>query len=142
LTGSPEVAEDLLQDVCVRFLAADPPTMTERETVSYLYTIATRLTWDRWRRARVERDWERALPPPDPVQPDPAGARRDVEAALAEIRPRDRALLWLAHVEGRPHREIADIVGIAPGSVRVLLFRARRRLARVLAERGLTPEGS
>ena len=40
--------------------------------------------------------------------------------------------LWLAHVEGIEHKAIAEIVDVRPGSVRVLLFRARQRLARLL----------
>jgi len=38
----------------------------------------------------------------------------------------------LAHLEALDHRAIADLVGAHPASVRVLLFRARRRLARAL----------
>ena len=56
------------------------------------------------------------------------------------IAPRERALLWLAYGEGRPHREIAGILDVAELSVRVLLFRARRKLAKILEERGLGPE--
>jgi RNA polymerase sigma-70 factor (ECF subfamily) len=60
-----------------------------------------------------------------------------VERCLRELKPRERALLWLAHVEGADHREIAAVLGVAEPSVRVLLFRARRRLAAVLEKRGL-----
>jgi hypothetical protein len=42
---------------------------------------------------------------------------------------RERQLLWLAYVEGASHKEIADCTGLKAGSVRLLLFRARRRLA-------------
>jgi hypothetical protein len=38
-------------------------------------------------------------------------------------------LLWLAHVEGSEHREIAEALGLKAASVPVLLFRARRKLA-------------
>jgi RNA polymerase sigma-70 factor (ECF subfamily) len=53
---------------------------------------------------------------------------------LALMRPRDRQLLWLAHAEGYSHREIAEITGLASASVRLLLFRARRKIARLLRE--------
>jgi RNA polymerase sigma-70 factor (ECF subfamily) len=53
---------------------------------------------------------------------------------LALMRPRDRQLLWLAHAEGYSHREIAEITGLASASVRLLLFRARRKIAHLLRE--------
>jgi DNA-directed RNA polymerase specialized sigma24 family protein len=42
--------------------------------------------------------------------------------------------VWLAYVEGYEHKEIAEIVGVKPASVRVLLMRARKRLADFLNE--------
>ena len=53
---------------------------------------------------------------------------------MARLRPRDRQLLWLAHAEGYSHREISEITGLGEASVRLLLFRARRKLARMLRE--------
>ena len=48
------------------------------------------------------------------------------------LKPRERAMLWLAYTEGSTHREIADTLGLTPRSVKLLLFRARRRLAGLL----------
>ena len=53
---------------------------------------------------------------------------------MAQMRPRDRQLLWLAHAEGYSHREIAEITGLREGSVRLLLYRARRKIARLLRQ--------
>jgi RNA polymerase sigma-70 factor (ECF subfamily) len=55
--------------------------------------------------------------------------------ALARMRPRDRQILWLAHAEGYSHREIAEITGLASASIRLMLFRARRKIARLLQNR-------
>src|SRR6266700_89375 len=49
-----------------------------------------------------------------------------------QLRPRERHLLWLAYVEGANHKEIADSTGLRTGSVKLLLFRARRKLANML----------
>jgi RNA polymerase sigma-70 factor (ECF subfamily) len=57
---------------------------------------------------------------------------------MARLKPRDRALLWLAYGQGASHREIADVVGVGHASVKPLLFRARRKLAGLL---GRTPRG-
>ena len=54
--------------------------------------------------------------------------------ALAKLRPRDRQLLWLAHAENYSHSEIAQITGLATPSIRLLLFRARRKIARILRQ--------
>lgn len=141
MTGSSEMADDVLQDAYVRYLGADVPEgMTEGQTMSYLYTTATRLVYDRWRRERTERRWEERVVMDEAREPEKVGLRRDVEEALDRLAPRDRALLWLAYAEGRAHREIAKIMDVKEMSVRVLLFRARKRLAAILEERGLTPE--
>jgi len=54
--------------------------------------------------------------------------------AMAQMRPRDRQLLWLAHAEGYSHREIAEVTGLGCASVRLLLFRARRKIAKLLGD--------
>lgn len=143
MTSDTDLADDVLQDTYVRFLAADVPPMTTEQTMSYLYTIATRLVYDRWRRRSTERRWwerEATAGAEGAALPEPLGLRRDVDAALTRLSPRDRALVWLAYAEGRSHREIAAILEVGEKSVRVMLFRARRRLAKVLDECGLTPE--
>lgn len=53
---------------------------------------------------------------------------------------RDGQLLWLAYVEGFSHREIAPLIGVQENSVRVLLLRARERVAALLTAEGLGPE--
>jgi RNA polymerase sigma-70 factor (ECF subfamily) len=40
--------------------------------------------------------------------------------------------LWLAYAQGSSHKEIAESLGLRAGSVKLLLFRARRRLAALL----------
>jgi DNA-directed RNA polymerase specialized sigma24 family protein len=45
--------------------------------------------------------------------------------------------LWLAYVEGENHQEIANALGLARGSVKVLLFRARAKLKRLLTTAGV-----
>jgi RNA polymerase sigma-70 factor (ECF subfamily) len=41
-------------------------------------------------------------------------------------------MLWLAYAEGASHQEIAGAVGVQTGSIKALLYRARRKLAKVL----------
>ena len=58
--------------------------------------------------------------------------RLDLATAFSALRSRERALLWLAYSQGASHKEIAEVIGVGTGSVKALLFRARRRLAGLL----------
>ena len=51
---------------------------------------------------------------------------------MARLKPRERDLLWLAYGQGSTHEEIAGSLGLKTGSIKPLLFRARRRLAALL----------
>jgi len=134
VSGCRDVADDLLQESYCRFLAAKLPEMDAAESKSYLFKIATNLLRDRWPSREVpdvvgstRQSWE-----------DDPETRTDVRRAFEQLKPRERQLLWLAHVEGFDHREIARLTGLKVGSIRVLLFRARRELASVLEERSPT----
>ncbi len=63
------------------------------------------------------------------------------ESGLTEVfhqlKMQERALLWLAYVEGHQHTEIAEMLGLKSLSVRVLLFRARRKLVNLLKAKNL-----
>ena len=63
-----------------------------------------------------------------------------MERLFARLSVRERMLLWLAYVEGASHREIAGSMGIGENSVRVVLYRARKRLAGILEGHGWGPE--
>jgi RNA polymerase sigma-70 factor (ECF subfamily) len=133
-------ADDLLQETYYRFLRAHRSYESEAHRRNALFAIATNVARDRSRRRRVEPS---ALA--DPVPADvagPAGAassveqRYDLSRALEQLRPRDRGLLWLAYAHGWSHRELADALGLRVGSVKPLLFRARRKLATLLRREG------
>jgi RNA polymerase sigma-70 factor, ECF subfamily len=129
VSGRRDVADDLLQEAYCRFLARKPRGLDEEQTRRYLFRIATNLLRDRWRRRdEMEENEESEL----------AGAERDealqvdVRRVMGKLKPRERQLLWLAYVEGMNHAEIASVTGLNALSVRMLLFRARRRAAGLL----------
>jgi RNA polymerase sigma-70 factor (ECF subfamily) len=71
-----------------------------------------------------------------------AERRTDLGRAMARLRPREREMLWLAYAQGSNHRDIAGTLGVKTESVRLLLFRARRKLADLLrSDRSLTTRG-
>ena len=66
----------------------------------------------------------------------------DLRRAMTHLKPRERALLWLAYAQGSSHKEIAQSLGLRTGSVKLLLFRARRRLAALLGGARQETEGT
>jgi RNA polymerase sigma-70 factor (ECF subfamily) len=120
-------AEDLLQETFFRYLRAGY-TVTGEERTRVLFTIATNLARNRWSRNREDTTLDDSMPA---AEGDPI-ARIDLIAALNKLAPRERALLWLTCAEGYSHEEAAHITGVGRASVRVLLFRARRKLIRIL----------
>ncbi len=135
VSGDSALADDLTQESYLRFLCASRPDEGEVAHRKYLFRIGTNLLRDHWRRPRLTPIDE--LPESffaanfDSSQVD---SQVELGPALARLRPRDRQLLWLAHAEGYSHREIAEITGLASTSVRLLLFRGRRKMARLLRE--------
>jgi RNA polymerase sigma-70 factor, ECF subfamily len=139
--GSMDAADDILQEVFMRFLAKAPSDLSEPEMRGYLYRTAESLIIDRWRSSKRERarDLLAQAERREIVSPWDGD---DVHRALSQLKPQQRTLLWLAYVEEFDHREIAAAAGITERSVRVLLFRARKTLAKVLTLAGLGPEAA
>ena len=127
ITRTPDIAEDVLQETYCRFLTARLPEMDGRQTRNYLFRIATNLIRDRWRRSEETSGTDDLVE--TPVSAPRPERSLGVRQAFDRLKPRERQLLWLAYVEGSNHREIAEHTGLQPGSIRLLLFRARRKLA-------------
>lgn len=138
MTGDPRLADDLLQETYYRFLRATRAPADEAHRRNYLFRIATNLVHDTRRRPRVDAvPMKDGVEHADPRQADTAGgvaARVDLSRAMARLKPRERSLLWLAYAQGSSHKEIADALGLKAASIKLLLFRARRRLAALLGE--------
>lgn len=137
MTGDATLADDIFQKTFFRFLRSNPTIESEVHVRALLFRIATNLVIDHWRQQKRERQWFSTVEP-IAFRPDP-GFTRDVRRLLGQMKPQQRALLWLAHAEERTHEEIAEMLGVGERSVRVLLFRARKRFAELLCKHGITP---
>ena len=138
ITGDRSLADDLLQESYYRFLRARHTFTSDSHRRNYLFRIATNLAHDSHRRGRgvvnvpVPGDHEpAALADGCNVAAD-AERRTDLGRAMAQLTPRERELLWLAYAHGSSHVEIAESLGLRKASIKMLLFRARRRLAALL----------
>ena len=138
ITGDRTLADDLLQESFYRFLRAERAFTSESHRRNYLFRIATNLAHDRHRHGRVAVH----VPVPDENAPGALSDGRDLAAeterrtdlarAMATLKPREREMLWLAYAQGSSHEEIAESLGLRKSSIKILLFRARRRLASAL----------
>lgn len=136
--GDPDEADDAAQDA---FLSAwtnvgsyDPT----RPFGPWILRIAANRALDRGRKRKV-----RAA---EPLLEDQAGTtagpdretersllRERLDAALAELPPRQRVAVTMFDAEGYSHGEIAEVLGVPEGTVRSDVFHARRALRGALA---------
>ncbi len=134
LTANTDLADDLLQETYYRFLRARALYESDAHRQNSLFRIATNLALDSHRRGTRGRLV--AIPDDQLTAPGDLAAqtmaRTDLARAMVRLRPRERAMLWLAYAQGSTHRDIAVTLGVKAQSVRLLLFRARHKLAKLL----------
>ena len=137
VTGNAADSDDIVQEAFCRLLRAEVANLGGEELRRYLFRVAGNLLVDRWRRSARERGWlERirhmSIQASAHIHTAASGAEEEVPRIFAALKPRDRALLWLAYVEEHDHRQIAEALRVGPASVKVLLSRARARLRDLL----------
>ena len=132
-------AEDVLQETYLRFLGAPFREAGDRERISFLYRISTNLIFDHWRRSKFDGGSLEDFQTLSGHLNDPS-LPADIRRLFDSLNPRERALLWHAYVEGADHRELALLLGVNALSVRVMLFRAKRKLEQLLLKNGYGPK--
>ena len=147
LTGNEEDARDVVQESYLRAYRGLHRFRGDARFSTWLYRITANCASNQLRkRARHrhdELDDDMELVVDTRVDHDPAAAaetgdlRRRVDAALAELPPRLRAVVILRDMYDLPHEAIAAELGISESAAKVRLHRARRRLReRVFPARG------
>jgi RNA polymerase sigma-70 factor (ECF subfamily) len=152
LTGDPEDARDVSQDVFLqvyRMLARFEGRSTLK---TWIYRIVVNQCHNRqrwWRRRRRDRSrpLEDLTPQDEARLSDESGEkspydelrrreqRREVQAALLDLSFEHRAVLLLREVEGLSVEQVAESLGLAEGTVKSRLSRAREALRRKVLER-------
>lgn len=137
LSGDPVHAEELVQDTFVRAWEKLPAFRGESAFGTWLFRIAVNVVLGE-RRSRGRREARVALAAdpeaiPATARGDDPGHRMDLEAAIAALPEGARAVFLLYDVEGYQHQEIARMTGIAEGTSKTQLFRARRLLREALS---------
>ena len=134
LTGDGRDAEERTQDVFVRLWDKLRSFRGDSAFSSWLHRLAVNVVLNE-RRTTGRRE-RRVMPAADPddvvgAQHAPlhsAGLSIDLERAIAELPDGAREVFVLYDIEGYGHGEIAQLVGIAEGTSKAQLFRARRLL--------------
>jgi RNA polymerase sigma-70 factor, ECF subfamily len=141
MLGNPTDAEDLLQDI---FLAAHRKLDSFRGEAAlgtWLYRLATNLCLDHLRSRTGRTNQLTDALDDEPSVPDDASrrlaeravTRMDLERALAKLPEGCRAAFILHDVEGLEHREVAEALGIAEGTSKSQVHKARLRLRAILS---------
>jgi RNA polymerase sigma-70 factor (ECF subfamily) len=134
LSHDSATADEVLQEAYVRLI--NLPAMDEIPRKAYLYKTATNILRDRWRRLKREREWWERISFSEEVHPR-FHLSLDMAAVFERLSAQERAILWLAHVEELSHKEIGAVLGLKEKSVRVILFRARKKAKELLQQAGI-----
>jgi len=134
IAGSQTLADDIVQETFLRYLRSPLKENDDAAIKSYLYKIATNLVYDHFRKTQRENKWRifSTAEQESEIVYETLAEESDMMRVFHNLKPQERALLWLAYVEGYEHREIAAVLNLSTVSIKVLLFRARRRLAQLL----------
>ena len=141
-----EDVEDISQQVFVKAYFSLKRFDQRAAFSTWLYKITVNECWDLLRKKKVrplvfeaelsEEQARRYTASENPVAdiPDVSDrleARERVEGLLAHVERRDRTMLVLKEVEGFSVEEIAEVLNLNANTVKVRLFRARRRIVRL-----------
>lgn len=138
--------EDLLQDIFLTAHRKMDQYRGESSLGTWLYRLATNVCLDHLR-SRANKNAQLTSEFDDGVSMDELAAgsagpvvgivdRMDLDRALAELPDGCRAVFVLHDVEGFEHREIGALLGIAEGTSKSQLHKARLRLRQLLAREG------
>jgi RNA polymerase sigma-70 factor (ECF subfamily) len=148
MTGDASLADEVAVEVFTKVWRKSRQWRGEAAASTWIYQLATRTALDllrgrrRWWRRLLRPTWEGSEDGTDTSdlaeRRDEAARRADAVArALSELSPEDRALVQLYYYEELPLAEIGAILGLKTDTLKMRLFRARKRLRETLTEFGL-----
>jgi RNA polymerase sigma-70 factor (ECF subfamily) len=154
LIARPEDAEDVGQEVFLRMHASIGRLQSAEAFDLWLWRLTTNATYDYLRkRPRTRREVRisdlldgqvnaAANSVSCQLEREERDRRRTIEyvdSLLAQLSPNDRILIVMREVEGLSMEELAAVLGIKVGAVKLRLFRARNRLRQVLKPEQVRP---
>jgi RNA polymerase sigma-70 factor (ECF subfamily) len=138
----PSASDDVVQETFMR-AQANLDALREPEKVpAWLFRIAHNLCMDHLR-ARRSSHIDPSADPDAAASCEGASVQRDLERGqmsdcvrgkIDRLPETDRAVILLYDIQGLSHQEIAEVLGIEVGAVKVRLHRARKKLRAVLED--------
>jgi RNA polymerase sigma-70 factor (ECF subfamily) len=156
IVRQPELAEDVSQETFLKAWKALARFDPGRRFSSWIFKIAHNTALDELRRGGVETvsldapfaaDDEPPELPADLAAENPLlrtlarESGRLLERAIARLRPAYRGILLLRFAQEMSYDEIAEVLGLPLGTVKIHIFRARAELLREMRAQGLDPVG-
>ena len=130
-TGNRSDAEDLYQEVFLRYLTRAPAFTSEDHRKAWLLRVAVNCA-NRFHAA----PWRKRTEPLSEALSVPAPEGEDLWEELRRLPERDRTVLHLYYYEDMTTEEIAKLLDRNPATVRSQLLRARAKLKKLLVEEG------
>ena len=139
LTGDKEDAADLTQDTFVKVYKKRHLIDPKQNIKSWIYKIATNTAYDWFSKNKSKNDI--SLSEDDnletialnlPYYRIEQAEKMDLEAALDKLQPKYQNIIFLHYQQGFTYEEIAEIMHVPLGTVKTLLYRAKKALAEEL----------
>jgi RNA polymerase sigma-70 factor (ECF subfamily) len=142
ITGSADDAKDVLQTIFLRLLQRAVPPDAHKNPKGYFYRAAVNASLDMLRSRRREVlvddftliEANRRISNLSETSTAQDTINQRLRETLTTLPPRTVEILTLRYVHDYPEAEIAKLLGRSRGTVAVTLFRARRRLRKLLGE--------
>lgn len=130
MVADPGLAEELTQDVFVRAWHKLDRFSGRAAFSTWLHRLTVNLVISAQRSRKRDRDRHdhETVVDHQPVRPGSAGLGIDLERAIAELPDQARRVFVLYQLEGYAHSEVAESLGIAQGTSKAHLYKARQML--------------
>ncbi|MCP5047251.1 MAG: RNA polymerase sigma factor [bacterium] len=158
LTGSKQDAEDLSQEVFLKAYRGLNTFKGEATLSSWLYRITLNAYLDRKKKRsfkaekeqRTLEDYEGNVTPFDSNSPplsvhmapenyaESEQIQAHIDEALEQLSPKERTVFVMRHYKGMPGKRVGQLLNISEGTVKSLLFRAIKKLQRILSHYNTT----
>ncbi len=140
MTGNVSEAEDCTQEAFIQAWNKMARFRGDSAFATWLHRIAVNAVLGRIRKSKRERDRIAAVSDVEPVRvaTGDTGELRDLAEAIDRLPERARHVFVLNAVYGYSHEEAAGMLGIAAGTSKAQLHRARRLLMQQLESEGFT----
>jgi len=134
--NDPDWAKDLVQETFISVWKSLPKFRNESAIGTWIYRIAVNncLRQIERKKKTVNDQTLAHLPSPEPVE-DNNEQLRFLRKCIAELKEIDRIIISMV-LEEIPHKEIAEVLGVSEGNVRVKVHRIKERISQKFKEHG------